>query len=293
MSESISGKLSRISETAPELNRLGEQATEQIRALDAYFEKMNLGISCFLDPGLNCYPGSGGFMPGGREKNRNGHLVDATYDLGYGRDDDGKFGIILAANGSATDMKGRLLTMDGAGEQLVDEILWVRKLERVSRDLRIAAVKHLPALVEMIAKKAESTIESLRGGVEETQAVVDELEAALSASASAKPKVTVLLADMLSAVSRTSDGLKATGYLNRRTGEVAFVGDSSEFEKWQGKPAFQEMIARKTTIETLPSDWVQIPKPNGIVNTSDRKLGFIKNFLSNKNLFDNLEFKLV
>jgi hypothetical protein len=174
MSVNISAKLSHISKAASEINKLADQATEQIRTLEAHLQQMNLGISV-----------SDVWIAAGREANNSGHQAAAVYYVGYGRDDDGKFGIIVEAMAQTTDDDGKPQTeVDDWGQtQPMRETLWVRRLERCSRDLRVAAVKHLPAVVEQISKKAEETIASLRGGVEETQAVVDELKAALQGSA--------------------------------------------------------------------------------------------------------------
>jgi hypothetical protein len=171
MAPSISGDLSRISKAASSLNRLADEATEQIRALEAHLIGMDLGVSESLQTSS---------FATGREKNRSGHMMPAIYLLGYDRDDDGKFGLVVEAYVEQTDENDRpVLNYDEQPPEPQSETVWVRRLERVSRELRLAAMPQLPLLVASLAKKAESTIEKVRAGVEETRAVVDELKAAL------------------------------------------------------------------------------------------------------------------
>jgi hypothetical protein len=170
MSNSISGSISRISKVSPELNRLTNEATEQIRSLDALLEKLAVGISCTDES----------YFLEGRERNSMNHLVYALFTLGYGRDDDGKFGLIVRAEVPETNTDGEILKTGYGDNDAILETLWVRKLEKCSREVRIESLRRLPELIEQLAKKAESTVATLRDGVTSTQAVVDQLKVAIA-----------------------------------------------------------------------------------------------------------------
>src|SRR5262249_52560475 len=163
-----------ISKVTPELNQLADTVTEQIRALDAFLAKANLGVSVLdteRDP-----------ISRGRERNTSGMMVNAFYYVGYGRDDDGSFGLVVIADAVITDKKGKPVVVDDEINVYVGtqyQTVWVRSLQKVSRELRIAALQAIPELMEALSKKAESTVKELRGSVEKTQEIVEELKAAI------------------------------------------------------------------------------------------------------------------
>jgi hypothetical protein len=188
MPPQIAEHLSRISSSSSQLNQLTKDATDQIRALDEFLTKLDIGISCTHDQ-----------IDSGKEENRRGHMVAAYYSLAYGRDDDGKFGLVIEAYAEVTDTEGvTVIDPDpgnAAGYPLWDRV-WTQRLQAARRELRIAAVKHLPELLRKLAEKIEATKTQLQRDMEATKTVTEELKAALDSATPKKAKPAVILGGM-------------------------------------------------------------------------------------------------
>ena len=119
-------------------------------------------------------------MPDGREPNRRGDVCDASYFLSYKRDDDGKPGLIVECYVAKTDEEGNEVFDDPRDDKPASELVWVRRLEKVNRELRVAAITMLPEFIGELTKKAETAVASLRENMVKARATVDELKAALA-----------------------------------------------------------------------------------------------------------------
>lgn len=53
------------------------------------------------------------------------------------------------------------------------------------------------------------------------------------------------------------DELKTKGYLNRHTGEIAFVDAN---ESYSGIDVAVDCVFNRATVEANPNDWIEIPK---------------------------------
>lgn len=174
MALNISSNLTRISAASRELNTLADEATAQVRALDEFLASLNAGIEVWADR----------FMEG-REQNSQGFRVPTWYRIGYGRDDQDRFGLVIAANVQTTTPEGTVMEEVGGVPKL--EVAWVRRFEEVRRDIRIAAIAKLADLVETIAATLEEKNRKLRTTMAEAKLVTNELKEAL-AETTGKPR---------------------------------------------------------------------------------------------------------
>jgi len=169
----MSENLTRVKNSAKQLSALAKEATERIRALDAYLESAGAGIES-TDP-FKIYSG--------REKNLQGFPAETDYFLFYGRDDQGKIGICVDATAVMTDAEGNKQVDPNSyrDDSYVAETIWIRRLEQVASTIRIAAVASLPKLVEQIADKLETSAGSTEENLKATLGAVEELREALPA----------------------------------------------------------------------------------------------------------------
>lgn len=171
MPPQMSENLSRIASSSSQLNQLSKQATEQIRALSDYLNGLDAGVEYRRNS----------WIKEGREENSRNHRTAAVYRLAYGRDDDGKFGLIIEADAEKTDEDGNvLMEIDQyVGERPRTERIWTRRLDQTSRPIRIAAMKYISEFIAELADKISDTVNELRKNMLEAKDSTEELKAAL------------------------------------------------------------------------------------------------------------------
>lgn len=87
--------------------------------------------------------------------NDDGYRPVSCYELGYGKDDDGNWGLLLRRyEGRERFARDDWEAFDGA-------YLWTRPLLRAPRDLRAAAIEHLPALIDALFAEAKSLLDKV------------------------------------------------------------------------------------------------------------------------------------
>jgi hypothetical protein len=165
----VSENLARLWKSASELNQLADEAAEQIKALSKFLDALNPSIE-IVDTAHFCI---------GRESNTSNRTVSARYVLGYGPDDAGKFGLIVRANVEETDDRGRRIKASSDGTQEW-ETVWSKRLDQVSRPLRVAAVARLPEFIARLCEQMEKAVAIVNGNLEKVRAPSAELRSALS-----------------------------------------------------------------------------------------------------------------
>ena len=165
----ISQDLSRLTRAAGELNALADDVTAQIRALDEVLAGASLGVE-YNDP-WNFHSG--------RELNSTGHRSSTAYRLAYGRpDDDNKFSLMVVAHAQVTTRDGGFVRDEDS--EIESEVVWSRRLDKVSRSMRLQAIKRLPDFLSGLASHTQEAVASARKGLHEVKAVADELRTALA-----------------------------------------------------------------------------------------------------------------
>ena len=169
MPSHVSENLARLWKSASELNHLADEATEQIKSLSKFLDALNPGIEV-LDASHFCV---------GREENSSNHTVTARYLLGYGRDDGGKFGLVVRATVEETDERGKRIksAVDGSSEW---ETIWSKRLDQTSRPIRIAAVARLPEFIARLSDETEKAVTTVNSNLEKVREPSAELRTALS-----------------------------------------------------------------------------------------------------------------
>jgi hypothetical protein len=169
MSAHVSANLARLWKSASQLNRLADEATELIKSLSKFLDALNPGIEV-LDLA---------HFTAGREENSASHTVMARYVLGYGRDDAGKFGLIVRASVEETDERGKRLKENEDGSQKW-ETLWSKRLDQTSRPIRIAAVARLPDFIALLSDETERAVATVNTNLDKVREPSAELRTALS-----------------------------------------------------------------------------------------------------------------
>lgn len=177
MAPHISQNLSTIKTTAKELNALADMATEQIHALDKFLAEHNPGVEVWAATDF----------AGGTRKNRKEHMVDAWHNVGYARDEDGRWGLVIQCYGNQTTADGNPLDP----LEYDYEVFWRRPLSSASRDLRVAAMPYLSEVIEKLAAKMRETVDALKKDVASVKAVAEELHAALQDKANDEQPTTI------------------------------------------------------------------------------------------------------
>jgi hypothetical protein len=169
MSAHVSANLARLWKSASQLNQLADEATEQIKALSKFLDALNPGIEVLDSTHFTA----------GREENSSSHTVMARYVLGYGRDDMGKFGLIVRASVEETDDRGRRLKANDDGSQIW-ETIWSKRLDQTSRPIRIAAVARLPEFIALLSDETERAVATVNANLAKVREPSAELRMALS-----------------------------------------------------------------------------------------------------------------
>lgn len=172
MPPDIDANLTKIKNSAKALNALADRATEQIKKLDAFLVEHNPGIvvvgECIL-------------LEKGR--NRRKHLVDMYHNIGYDRDEEGRWGLVVECLASRTDEDGALIyetdltAATGVSPEL--EVISIRRLTTVARDIRLAAVPSLSKLIAKISQKLEETTKTIEKEIDAVEKISAELKSAL------------------------------------------------------------------------------------------------------------------
>lgn len=167
----ISDDLARIQKSAKELKAIAAEAAACIARLDRFLAKNPAGIEVWADE--ICYE---------RVQNCRGDVVDGWYQIGYARSDDGKFAIVLKCVAQQTDESGgAVYAKDEAGERVPrDETVWVRPLSASPRELRIAAIAHLPDLMNKLAQTCESATKKAKSEMDKFTIAAQELRQAFA-----------------------------------------------------------------------------------------------------------------
>lgn len=178
MAPRISSNLSRIGSAASKVNALADEATKLIRELEAHLAASNLGIEY-----SDTMPIDRGRETRSRAPRHDDDSTEVTvpawYTLAYGRSDDGGFGLIVTAECQKLGSRGEPLT-DEFGDP-VCEVLWARSLDRVSRNLRILAMRRMSDFLEGLAADAEHVSEMMSQDIVQVRDAANELRAALDA----------------------------------------------------------------------------------------------------------------
>jgi hypothetical protein len=170
MAPNISENLSSIKRSASELNQLADEATEQIRALSKFLDALSPGIEV-ADSISFAF---------GRERNRRNHLSDADYTLAYKRDDNGNYGLVVEAQADDTDVDGAPVFSDHDDSLPSSSTIWVRRLDQVSRPLRIASLVRLPHFIARFKTELETKVIQVAKDIGVVREAAAELKAALS-----------------------------------------------------------------------------------------------------------------
>lgn len=166
----MSHDLMRIARSAKELKGIAEEAVALIAKLNRFLNKHPFGIEVWGDD--ICYE---------RVANCRGEAVDGWYELGYAKSDEGKFCIVLKCVAQQTDESGNVVyARDEGGERVPrDETVWVRPLTAAPRELRIAAISHLPDLMTKLAQTCEAAAKKAKAEMDNFAAAAQEMRTAL------------------------------------------------------------------------------------------------------------------
>jgi hypothetical protein len=166
----MSDDLSRIKKSAKELKGIAEESAARITELNRFLSRNQPGIEVWGED--ICYE---------RVTNCRDHAVDGWYQIGYGRSDEGKLAIVLKCVAQQTDENGNLAyAADQSGEKVSqDETVWVRPLAAAPPELRIAAISHLPDLMNKLASACEAVTKKAKAEMDKFAAASQELQDAL------------------------------------------------------------------------------------------------------------------
>jgi hypothetical protein len=156
MSADTSAHLARIKQSVSTLNKLADQATEQIKALSASLAaEGGLGLSV-----------EGPSIGEGRELvEHTQHWRKVEYLLMYGRGDDGEFDLCVRAGAPRRE--------DPAGDS---HPMWIRPLASVSRQIRLAAVAHLPEFIKTLAQECEKMVAATEQSLGVAKQAIEQLK---------------------------------------------------------------------------------------------------------------------
>lgn len=166
MAPHVSANLQKIKKATKTLNELADKATEHIRALDVFFTENN--------PAVNVYGSEIGRETGTNSK---GHKVETTFDIGYGKDDAGKWGIVVRVHAEETTSNGKIVTDEQGCSSW--GVLTVVRLSAAARELRVASLPKLPELLESLADVIEKSVKKATESLKEVEAVSEELGSSL------------------------------------------------------------------------------------------------------------------
>ena len=168
MAPSIAENLSSLAAATKILNELSDKATGQLKVLDEYLTTLNIGVEMW----------AGKIASDTTAKNSRGQTVGGMYYLGYARDQEAQWGLVVKCV-----LLGRDSTDEAQAAAYGD---WVRRLVTVSRELRVAAVPHVSKLLEMLTAECLRRAQTLAASAEQLDAVTRELSAALEHQAQSK-----------------------------------------------------------------------------------------------------------
>ena len=168
----ISEDLPVIKDKAKRLNALADRATEQIRVLETFLRENSPGVVVV------------GEMLDLRERWRHPEKMisdDVDYRLGYGRDLNGDWGIVLEVVGPLVkrEWDQENSRHEWVGDYGNDEVGGTMLLSRAPRHLRIAAAGKLPVLVADIRKELDLALDRAASNVKALDEAIGEIEAAV------------------------------------------------------------------------------------------------------------------
>jgi hypothetical protein len=149
MEESMTINFSKLEKLSKKINEASDELTKALTSINEKLNSLNLGIEVFLDK--YCLVTDYGDID--YSKAEEGVRTDTYYYLGYGKSDDGKWGLMIKAEDwlvcMANDEDNRFY------DQSITPLLSYR------RDLRIAAIDKMVPLIEALEKKSEAFTESV------------------------------------------------------------------------------------------------------------------------------------
>jgi hypothetical protein len=167
MSSDIARDLTRIGAGVEKLNSRADVLTKQVMALSQRLRDLQVGVTCYLT--RECYES--------RTQGADGSAVPCCYYIGFGRADDGKWGITVVCRMGKDGGH-----VPGPDAPRADEAttLWIRPFESCPRDVRLALAVYVPQVVSGLADTVENLIASAETSLENLARISAELEGALA-----------------------------------------------------------------------------------------------------------------
>ena len=166
MNGSISRDLSRIARGAEKLNAQADALTKQVTDLSAHLQELQVGVACFYTAEKH----------EARAENADGCSVPCSYYLGFSKDDNGKWGIVVLCKAPKTGGGGGV---EGSDQT---ETVWVRPFESCARDIRLALAGYAPQLLSGLATAVENVASSVEASLTRLKEMQQELPQALAKS---------------------------------------------------------------------------------------------------------------
>jgi hypothetical protein len=130
--------------------KLASASDELNTALSSIQDKLNakqLGVEAFLTHELA--------RDVGASNDNTGYRSVVFYELGYGKDDDGNWGLLVRR------WEGRERIEHEEWDFFDGAYVWTRPLLRSPRDIRAAAIEHIPALIQALFAEAQSLLDKV------------------------------------------------------------------------------------------------------------------------------------
>jgi hypothetical protein len=140
MEESMTINFSKLEKLSKKINEASDELTKALTTINEKLNSLKLGIETHVPESLKAEIGADDEV---------GYKRETTWHLGYGKSDDGKWGIL------AWGFEERIPS--GPDGYQVAEMLAEYKHLLLSRprDLRVAAIEQIPQLIQQLEKESE------------------------------------------------------------------------------------------------------------------------------------------
>jgi hypothetical protein len=156
MEESMTINFSKLEKLSKKINIASDELTKALTTINEKLNSLNLGIEVTTTL-LKVEMGSG--------EEEEGYFREFRWYLGYGKSDLGKWGLLACAQ------EERVAVGDSDREHTETISENKHLLLSCPRDLRVAAIKEIPSLIEQLEKEAQQFTES----VNKAKELADEL----------------------------------------------------------------------------------------------------------------------
>ena len=166
MVESIVENLARIAKGAQIINAQADVLTKHVADLSKFLQEQQVGVSCIYTEAR--YEARG--------ESAAGRPVRCSYYLGFGKDDSGKWGIVVVCKAPKA-----VESAPATGPE-PEETLWVRLFDSCPRDIRLGLVPFTPKVLSGLAVAVEKVAASVEASLGHLKEMERDLPKALTKS---------------------------------------------------------------------------------------------------------------